>query len=191
MFHSAREIGETSATKGGRTMPGPPPTPTILKLMKGNPGKRRLHPEPQPTIPEKCPEPPPHVTGYAADEWWTVGPGLHRLGLLTRADLPAFSCYCFAFGQWRLACEALSQMAERDQTMHGLLVKSVGGDAKRNPLIKLARDLAGDVVRYSGEFGLTPIARARLGAAGYAPPPPLSKFDGLLGSVLPMKRGDE
>jgi len=75
--------------------------------------------------------------------------------------------------------------------MHGLLVKTVGGDAKRNPLTKLTRDLADDVVRYSGEFGCTPIARARLGAAGYAQPSPPSKFDGLLGTVLPMKRGDE
>jgi hypothetical protein len=29
-------------------MRGPPPTPTFLKLLKGNPGKRRINPEPVP-----------------------------------------------------------------------------------------------------------------------------------------------
>jgi hypothetical protein len=35
------------------------------------------------------------------------------------------------------------------------------------------------VIRYAAEFGLTPIARTRLAAGGYAPPSP-GKFDGLL-----------
>lgn len=169
-------------------MPGPPPTPTILKMMKGNPGKRRLHPEPQPTVSEKCPEPPPFIDGFARDEWWEIAPQLHRLGLLTRIDVPALAAYCYAFGQWRQAAEALARMADRDETMHGLLIRTSDGNARRNPLVKIAADAAEDMVRFAGEFGLTPIARQRLGAAGYAPPSPPSKFDGLIGTVLPIKR---
>ncbi|MCK1303899.1 phage terminase small subunit P27 family [Bradyrhizobium sp. 24] len=173
-------------------MAGPPPTPTHLKLLRGNPGKRRLHPEPEPQIAKVCPEPPPFITGYAADEWWTVAPGLHRLGLLTTVDVAALSAYCYAYAQWRQAAEALARMADRDETMHGLLVKTVDGNARRNPLVKIANDAAEDMLRYAGEFGLTPIARTRLGAAGYAAPSPPSKFDGLLaGTVVPMRRGDE
>jgi phage terminase small subunit len=37
---------------------------------------------------------------------------------------------------------------------------------------------ASDMVRYAGEFGLTPVARTRI-AQGIQQPPP-SKFDGLL-----------
>jgi P27 family predicted phage terminase small subunit len=174
-------------------MSGPPPTPTILKIMRGNPGKRRLPNEPQPTIPEKCPEPPPHIVGYAADLWWEVAPGLHVMGLLTRLDVPAFSVFCYSYGQWRTACEVLARMADRDEATHGLLIRTVDGNAKRNPLVKIASDAAEDMLRAANEFGLTPIARARLGAAGYAPSSPPSKFDGLIGngSVVPIRRGDE
>jgi phage terminase small subunit len=84
-------------------------------------------------------------------------------------------------------------MADCDETTHGLLVKRVDGNARRNPLVKIARDAAEDMLRFAGEFDLTPIAGARLGAACYAPSSPPSKFDGLIGdgAVVPMRRGDE
>jgi P27 family predicted phage terminase small subunit len=69
-------------------------------------------------------------------------------------------------------------MSDRDENMHGLLVKTTDGNARRNPLVKIAADAAEDMLRFAGEFGLTPVARTRL-AAGYTPPSP-SKFDGLL-----------
>jgi P27 family predicted phage terminase small subunit len=82
-------------------------------------------------------------------------------------------------------------MADRDENMHGLLIKTADGDARRNPLAKIASDAAEDMLRFAGEFGLTPVARTRLAAAGYGPSSP-SKFDGLLaGTVVPMRRGDE
>ena len=62
-------------------MPGRPPTPTHLKLLRGNPGKRPIRPEPQPEQPPTPPEPPDFLTGYAFDEWRRVAPELHRLGL--------------------------------------------------------------------------------------------------------------
>ena len=161
-------------------MPGPPPTPTHLKLLRGNPGKQKLRPEPQPLIPKTCPEPPPHVTGYAADEWWETAPELHRLGLLTRVDVPALAAYCHAFGQWRMAAETLAKMAANDPVTGGQIIKTKYGDAVQNPLVSITRKHAADVVRYAGEFGLTALARSRLAASINAPTPP-GKFDGLLG----------
>jgi P27 family predicted phage terminase small subunit len=101
--------------------------------MRGNPGKRRLPNEPQPQIAKTCPEPPPFLVGHARDEWWSVGPQLHQMGLLTCVDLACFAAYCNSYGVWRQACEALARMADRDETMHGLLVKTVDGNARRNP----------------------------------------------------------
>jgi hypothetical protein len=43
------------------------------------------------------------------------------------------SAYCVAYQRWRTAEEALARMAEHDATMHGLLVKTIGGDARRRP----------------------------------------------------------
>jgi P27 family predicted phage terminase small subunit len=162
-------------------MPGPPPTPNVLKLLRGNPGKRRIADEPKPQIPETVPEPPPFLIGYAADEWYRVAPELHRLRLLTIADVMPFAAYCQAYMYWRTAAEALARMAEKDQVTLGLLIKSQGGDAIQNPLLGVARRAAADMVRYGGEFGLSPVARARISAGVSYEPPPGGKFDGLLG----------
>jgi phage terminase small subunit len=59
----------------------------------------------------------------------------------------------------------------------GLLIKT-DGKPYRNPLIKVVRDAANDMVRYAGEFGLTPIARTRIAQGIHQQAP--SKFDGLL-----------
>jgi phage terminase small subunit len=45
-------------------------------------------------------------------------------------------------------------------------------------LIKIIRDAAADMVRYAGEFGLSPVARARITQGFHRQEP--SKFDGLL-----------
>jgi P27 family predicted phage terminase small subunit len=175
--------------------PGRPPEPAHLKLMKGNPGKRRLPQEPQPKTAPTCPEPPPHLDGFASDLWWETAPELHRLGLLTVLDVPALACYCHAYGQWRMAVEALQKMQLNDPVMNAQIIRSKYGDPAVNPLLSIARKHAADLVRYAAEFGLTSAARARLGAYGYAPPSPPSKFDGLLSGgakVVPLKpRGDE
>jgi P27 family predicted phage terminase small subunit len=161
-------------------MPGPPPIPFSLQRLRGNPDKKRLRPEPQPVVDPQCPEPPPFVTGYAADEWWRVAPELHRLGLLTVIDVATLAAYCTSYQLWRQAQEALERMASRDESMHGLLVKSADGNARRNSLAKIVADAASDMVRYSGEFGLTPVARARIAHGLGWQPPGGGKFDGLL-----------
>jgi P27 family predicted phage terminase small subunit len=156
-----------------------PPVPFPLKLLRGNPGKRPMKPEPQPEIAADVPQPPPFINGYAADEWWRTAPELHRLGLLTRIDVPALAAYCHAFGQWRMAAEALAKMQANDPIMNGMIIRTKYGDAAMNPLVSIARKHASDVIRYASESGLTPVARTRLAAGGYAPASS-GKFDGLL-----------
>jgi P27 family predicted phage terminase small subunit len=159
-------------------MRGPPPTPLRLRLLRGNPGKRPLRPEPEPMRSAQCPERPPFVTGHAADEWDRVAPELHRLGLLTLVDVHPFAVYCTSYARWRLAVETLARMAQDDRETHALLVKTDKGDLRRNPLVRIVADAAADMVRFAGEFGMTPVARSRL-AAGVGGQP-LGKFDGLI-----------
>jgi P27 family predicted phage terminase small subunit len=53
---------------------------------------------------------------------------------------------------WRSASEQLDT----------LTVTTDKGDLRRHPLIKVVADAAADMVRFSAEFGLSPVARARL-----------------------------
>jgi P27 family predicted phage terminase small subunit len=159
--------------------PGPPPQPTHLKLIRGNPGRRPLNKnEPQPTIAETVPDAPAWLSSFACDEWCERAPELHRLGLLTSLDLSLFAGYCESYSQWRQAQELLAQMAKKDAVTNGLLVRGANGTATPNPLLKVSRLAAQHMLRLASEFGLSPVARSRI-AAGVPTGP--SKFDGLLG----------
>jgi P27 family predicted phage terminase small subunit len=160
-------------------MRGRRPTPTHLKLIRGNPGKRAIKPEPEPLQAPEAPGPPDFLSAYACDEWFRVATELHRLGLLSVVDVMPVAAYCQAYARWRTAEETLAEMAKRDQVTSGLMIKSVDGYAIQNPLVRIARDSADSMVKFAGEFGMTPVARARLAGVGFEPPP--SKFDGLLG----------
>jgi P27 family predicted phage terminase small subunit len=162
-------------------MPGPPPTPTVLKLLRGNPGRRPIRPEPQPPQAAEPPDAPLFLVGYAADEWDRVAGWLHLMGLLSALDVMPLAAYCQAYAHWRTAEEVLAAMAAKDPVSAGLLIRSQGGDAIQNPLVGVARRAAADMVRYAGEFGMSPAARARISAGvGFEPPAGSGKFDGLI-----------
>jgi P27 family predicted phage terminase small subunit len=171
---------KTIARQREATLSGPPPTPTVIKLLRGNPGRRPIPPEPEPTRTAEPPEAPAFLVGYASDEWHRVAPELHRLKLLTVLDVQALASYCTAYSRWRETEEVIARMAINDRATGGLLIKTSSGDAAQNPLIGIARRAAADMVRYAGEFGMSPAARARI-SAGIGYEPPEGKFDGLLG----------
>ena len=161
-------------------MRGPPPTPVRLKLLKGNPGKRALkhgvEPDPEPD----APDPPPFVTGYAADEWHRVAAALCVLRMLTPLDYMPLAAYCVSYARWREAEEALADMAKGDLASGALLIKMQDGSPRRNPLVQIAADAARDMLRYAEQFGFSPAARARI-LAGPFEPPGGGKFAGLIG----------
>ena len=76
-------------------MRGRRPTPTRLKMLTGNPGKRRLNedePRPNPNIPE-CP---PELGPVARTEWDRLVDELAVLRMLTNLDRAALAAYCGA-----------------------------------------------------------------------------------------------
>jgi terminase small subunit-like protein len=99
--------------------------PTHLRLLRGNPGKRPIRPEPEPPIPEKLLEPPAFLSEDAKNEWWRVVPELHALGLLTLLDITPLAAYCDAYGRWITAERLLAVMADKDAITKGLLLKAV------------------------------------------------------------------
>ena len=149
--------------------------PTNLKLLRGNPGQRRIYPEPQPLVPADVPEPPIHLGDDGRAEWSRVAPELLHLGLLTVVDFSALSAYCQAYDRWVVAERLLAEMAAADPKRRALLVKTQGGFGQ-NPLVRVAATAARDMMSFAAQFGLTPTARRHLAAKGDKP---TAKFDGL------------
>jgi len=152
---------------------GPRPMPTHLKLLRGNTGKRPLNkdePHPEPFL--DVPDPPLFLTGSASDEWWRTATELHRLGLLTKVDLPCLAAYCWSYGQFSAAAEALAKL-------EGEVERGAFGVPLGHPLTAVARKAAADMVKYAAEFGFTPAARTRI-SGGVHGDKAQSKFAGLL-----------
>lgn len=136
-------------------MRGRKPTPTALKILRGNPGKRPLNAqEATPCAADLVP--PDWLTDIAQSEWADKAPMLQRLGLLTEADVDAFAMYCATFARWK--------EAEQKVLQSGLLIKSGSnnGIPVVNPYLSIANKAQRDATKLLVEFGLTPSARARV-----------------------------
>ncbi len=135
----------------------PRPKPTRLKILAGNPGKRRLNErEPQPPIPTELPEPPMPLSREARKEWIRTGGLLLRSGVLTEADLVALAAYCTVFARW--------VQAENDVRRRGVMVpaKPRSKNLIQYPLLGVANKALQQMVRLLAEFGLTPSTRTRI-----------------------------
>jgi len=157
---------------------GRKPKPTHLKLVKGNPGKRKINKsEPKPDLAQ--PSPPAFLNDDAKVEWGRVIDTLFNVGLMTEIDRGALAAYCQAYGRWAQAERALARMAAKDELNSALMIKTSNGNAIQNPLVGIANKAKSDMVRYAVEFGMTPSARSRVEAKPNAKDEdPLSKFFG-------------
>lgn len=143
---------------------GRPPKPAPLKDLLGNPGKRRVPPEPQPA--RDMPPCPPHLSDKAKLEWGRLAPELHRLGLLTSVDGHAFAAYCQAYARWVDAELGIQKLAAEDpNSAGGTVATGASGSAVVNPMVRVAAQAWEAMDRFGRQFGLSPVARAAVGAA--------------------------
>lgn len=136
-------------------MRGRKPKPTALKLLQGNPGRRKVNadePAPSTEIPL---DPPESLEGVARDEWLRVAPVLHRNGLLTECDTDALVLYCTLFARW--------QEAERQLRVYGLIIKSKSNNGYPilSPFLSISNEASRQCQKLLAEFGLTPSSRSR------------------------------
>jgi P27 family predicted phage terminase small subunit len=160
-------------------MRGPPPQPAHLKLLRGNPGQRPVKREPEPASLQELPEPPEFLDHDAQGEWHRIIGELVHLRLVTALDIACFGAYCQSFAYWKQAVEALNRAAIADPETGGLVIQDKDGP-RPNPLLRVVRSAGDTMLQLAREFGLSPIARARLASAGFEPPPRDGKFDGLI-----------
>ncbi len=165
-------MGRARAPGGGRK-----PKPTALKVLAGNPGKRKLNdrePKPRAVIP-KCPK---ILQGEARSEWRRIAKKLHALGLLTEIDGAALTTYCLTWARLVDAEEKLRQ--------HGTIIISPNGFPVQSPYLSIATKATEQLVRVLVEFGMTPSSRARVQvpqAPAAAQDPELERFFGASGGA--------
>ena len=139
-------------------MKGRKPTPTALRLLRGNPRKRPVNArEPQPTrVPEDL-APPEWLDDAAKLEWRRLAPMLARLGVLTETDGDALAAYCEAWTTWKQATQKIRQF--------GMVVKANKAGVELpviSPYVKIAERALQSMRAFLVEFGMTPSSRARI-----------------------------
>lgn len=95
----------------------------------------------------KAPAAPKHLSPYARAEWKRIMPSLVERGILTKADLGGIEELCVIRGLARDYTEAL-RADPLNKVLFGML----------NRAVQTAKQL-------SGEYGLSPVSRARVGGA--------------------------
>jgi len=129
------------------------PTPTKLKELAGNPGKRPLNrAEPKPR--RKRPRMPDHLSQPAQREWKRVTRELDGMGLLASADADAIAMYCDVYARW---VEAVAKLNEE-----GMIVHTENGFPIQSPYLGIANRCMAQLQKLLIEFGMTPAARSRI-----------------------------
>lgn len=151
-------------------MAGRKNTPTSLKILRGNPGKRALNKyEPQPT--RGKPTRPVWLQGVGIDAWNELSALLDDMRVLTLADGPALALLCATYQDYRDAREVIARkgMTYECATQHDSIWRT-------RPEVAIMSDAAKRLRSLMTEFGLTPAARSRVHAEPEAPADPLEQL---------------
>lgn len=136
------------------------PEPTVLKIAKGNPGKRPLNAS-EPKPPSDGIVAPDWVSGVALDKWNDIVPKLIDMGVMTNADVDVIARYCVMHEQY---------LRYLEQIRRGLDVLVIRDDAGKikymqsAPAATMLNKLSASMLRIEQEFGLTASARSGLSA---------------------------
>jgi P27 family predicted phage terminase small subunit len=156
-------------------MPGPPPKPTALKLVQGNPGKRAINKrEPKFAGAPECPE---WLTEVAKSEWNRIIAELAALDMLRAVDSASLAAYCLSYARWRSAEEIVD--AEGQTVQEPVTNKAgdvVGYKVKRHPATTIAKDALTQMLRAAALFGFDPSSRSRLSVGEGTVADPFEEF---------------
>ncbi|MGJ7060329.1 phage terminase small subunit P27 family, partial [Morganella morganii] len=105
-------------------MPGPPKTPSHLRLVRGNPSKRPINKK-EPKPPSGVPPTPKHFTKQGKYWFKRIGEELNAMGVMSSMDAKALELLIEAYTEYRQHCDTL------DEEGYTYTTQSDGG-----PLIK-------------------------------------------------------
>lgn len=140
-------------------MKGRKATPTALKLLRGNPGKRPIGggdvmtEEPKPDCSGFQP-PPDHITGEAAKFWYATAPIFVKMRTLTDADWPVFEDLCLLHEEKLALTEQINALRKKKKRTGKDEMDLMTHEGRRRKAITQFQKLA-------SEFGGTAAARTR------------------------------
>lgn len=140
-------------TEGG-LLSGPKPTPTALKLLRGNPGQRRLpqhEPKPRPVTPE-CP---PYMNATARRRWDELVTELDYSGVLTRVDGDIFAGYCMAYADIVSLTAAIARRGRSYRV-------GLNGAMAARPEVAMLNRAKDDLRKFGAELGIGAASRTRI-----------------------------
>lgn len=139
-------------------MATPKPTPTALRLIKGNPGKRALNKsEPQPK--KGAPKCPAHLDTKAKTAWKKLCERLDEMGVLTLADEYALEVLVSIYARIRDLQRAVKNYGSTTYTTISTQGETV---VKAYPEVSQLEKAESLFRSYLTEFGLTPSARTKI-----------------------------
>lgn len=164
-------------------MSGPPPTPTVLKLIRGNPGKRPINKkEPRPKPAPKNFQPPEWLTETQKAEWKYLVDN-SAPGLLTYVDRGTLLTYVVAADQHRISSEQVARfgaIVRRRGAVKEDGTREPDGEPYQNPHLSVVNRQAQIMLKAAAELGFTPASRSRVKVdgpgLGAEPDSPWSKF---------------
>jgi len=134
---------------------GRKPVPTHLKLIAGNPGKRKINYN-EPTPDSKAPQQPPDMDGDEMAAWLYVTGELEKMGILASSDLGIITAYCTHWGTYTRAKRAFQEGGSQD------VITTITGSLKKSPFLQIQETALRNLERTSSELGLTPSSRTRI-----------------------------
>jgi P27 family predicted phage terminase small subunit len=140
---------------------GRPRKPTALKIVEGNPGKRKL-PEDEPQLQIERPTMPRRMSPVAKEAWKRFAPLLEVMGVLTKVDSGALERLCETYAE---IADYQNQIARCGSTYS--TVTEHGQEVIRpHPAVAMLSAADRRFKTYLTEFGLTPAARAKVKVEG-------------------------
>lgn len=140
-------------------MQGRRPTPTALKVVNGNPGKRPLPDVQAAGYVVAIPPAPPHLGEKAKSLWDRITPDLELACLISPLYMTSLATYCDA---WEDYVNAREQIAKPEADGGGWMVKTPNDYKVQSPWVALMKGAFDRLTRMEIEFGFTPSARARV-----------------------------
>jgi P27 family predicted phage terminase small subunit len=144
---------------GARRPPGPPPKPLETRALEGRSVSHMNHPKPVKLAPAveaiDMREPPDDLPAEGKELWRTVMPWLVQANVVQLVDLPSVKTMCAHYAQMERARRVLDE--------DGYFVLGSMGQMTEHPSMRIFNNASDKFLRYAQEFGLTTIARTRMG----------------------------